>query len=87
MTDPDPRLDGNALAGVFNELFAREMTSVRVACEACGQVEPVGAEHAYTRAPGVVMRCCHCEEVLLVITQRREGYLLGFQRVRWLELT
>ncbi len=34
----------------------------------------------------MVVRCCHCEGVLLVITQREGGYLLGFQQVMWLEI-
>jgi hypothetical protein len=46
----------------------------------------LGAEHVYMKAPGSVMRCCHCEDILLVITHRDGGYLLGFQKMMWLEL-
>jgi hypothetical protein len=86
MGNADMRVDGNALAGVLREVFVHEMTSARVKCEGCGEIEPLGAEHVYMQAPGAVVRCCHCEDVLLVITRRDGGYLLGFQQVMWLEI-
>jgi hypothetical protein len=63
------RVDGNAMGGTLDDVFAREMTSVRMVCDGCGEVEPVGAEHAYMQAPGMVLRCSHCERVLLVVTE------------------
>ena len=86
MDDTRLRMDGNALAGVLREVFVHEMTSARIACDGCGEVEPIGAEHAYVQAPGIVLRCRHCEDVLLVITQRGGQYLLGFKELRWLEI-
>jgi hypothetical protein len=86
MNDVDQMVDGNALGGVLGEVFVHEMTSARIACDTCGQVEPMGADHAYIQAPGFVLRCCHCGNVLLVITQRGNGYLLGFKHLRWLEI-
>jgi hypothetical protein len=86
MGDADLMLDGNALAGVLGEVFVHEMTSARIACDGCGEVEPIGAEHAYVQTPGVVLRCRHCEDVLLVITQRGGRYLLGFKETRWLQI-
>jgi hypothetical protein len=86
MDDADLRVDGNALAGVLGEVFVHEMTSARIACDGCGEVEPIGAEHAYMQAPGIVLRCRHCEDVLLVLTQRGTRYLLGFKESRWLQI-
>lgn len=86
MDDADLMVDGNALAGVLGEVFVHEMTSARIACDTCGKVEPIGADHAYIQAPGLVLRCRHCGDVLLVITQRRSRYLLGFKQLRWLEI-
>lgn len=80
------RVDGNAMAGVLSEVFVHEMTTARIACGGCGEVEQIGAEHAYMQAPGIVMRCCHCENVLLVVTPAREKYLLGPGRARWIEI-
>ena len=85
--DAELMLDGNALAGALREVFAHEMTSARIACDGCGKAEPIGAEHAYTQAPGIVLRCRHCEGVLLVMTRGGERHLLGFQGARWLEIT
>jgi hypothetical protein len=79
------RVDGNAMAGLLGEVFVQEMTAARIACEGCGKVEPVGAEHAYVQAPGIVMRCCHCDSALLVVVQTGETYRLGLGRAKWLE--
>jgi hypothetical protein len=87
MKEADLMVDGNALAGVLGEVFVHEMTSARVACDGCGEVEPLGAEHAYTQAPGIVLRCRHCDDVLLVITQQGGRHLLGFQQLRWLDIS
>jgi len=87
MGDSDPMVDGNALAGVLREVFVHEMTSARVACAGCGEIEPIGAQHVYMQAPGVVLRCCHCSAVLLVMTHEEGKHLLGFERLRWLEIS
>jgi Family of unknown function (DUF6510) len=81
----ETRLDGNGVAGTLAEIFVHEMTSARVECGSCGRVEPVGAEHAYVQAPSVVLRCCHCDGVLLVVTRKQGRYLVGFPGSRWLE--
>jgi hypothetical protein len=81
------RVDGNAMAGALGEVFVREITAARIACGGCGRVESVGAEHAYTQAPGVVMRCCHCDSTLLVVVQTGESYRVGLGGARWLEFT
>jgi Family of unknown function (DUF6510) len=79
-------VDGNAVAGILGEVFVHEMTTARVACNSCGGVEPIGAEHAFVQAPGIVLRCCHCEDVLLVITRPGGRYLLGFKESKWIQI-
>jgi hypothetical protein len=86
MEGVEPMVDGNALAGTLREVFVHEMTSARIACAGCGKVEPIGAEHAYVQAPGMVLRCCHCEDVLLVVTRPAGKYLLAFHGSSWLEI-
>lgn len=86
MDETNLMVDGNAVAGILGELFVHEMTTASIKCGACGEVEPIGAEHAYTQAPGIVLRCCHCEDVLLVFTKRGGRYLLGFKESRWLQI-
>jgi Family of unknown function (DUF6510) len=85
MEGSEMRMDGNAIAGVLQEVFVGEVTTGRIACAGCGKVEPIGAEHAYLQAPGIVLRCRHCEGVLLVVTQRPGMNRLAF-RSRWLEV-
>ena len=85
MDDDEMRVDGNAMAGVLGEVFVQEVTAAHIACGGCGSVEPIGAEHAYVQAPGIVLRCCHCDSVLLVVANAGDRYRLGLGRTHWLE--
>ncbi len=80
------RLDGNAVAGVLHAVFALEMTEARSACGTCGRIEPIGAEHVYLQAPGAVVRCCHCDNVLMVIVQAHGEYVVAFSGLKSLQL-
>src|SRR5215472_872789 len=40
-------LDGNAIAGLLQEVFAVEMTTAIGTCGGCGAAGPVGAAHVY----------------------------------------
>jgi len=67
----DPHmLDGNAVAGLLNEIFGVEMTIAVRTCGNCGASEPLGAVHVF-RGAGVVLRCPHCESVLAKLVARR----------------
>jgi Family of unknown function (DUF6510) len=59
-------LDGNAAAGLLQEVFAVEMTTAVGTCAACGVSGPIGATRLY-RGAGVVLRCPHCDNVLAKI--------------------
>ena len=86
MTD-DLTLDGNALGGLLWEIFGAEMTAAVGTCAHCGAREPVGAVRVYVHAPGVVVRCPHCTNVLIRIASDGAGRLwLDFQGVRSLEV-
>lgn len=86
MDETSLRLDGNALAGSFQEIFVHEMTSAEVECAHCGKVEPVGAEHVYTHAPGSVVRCRHCEGLLMVIVEGGGRCRLTFHGCTWVDI-
>jgi hypothetical protein len=58
-------LDGNAAAGLLREAFSFEMTTAIGICVGCGARRAIGAVPAYTRAPGVVLRCPDCDQVLI----------------------
>jgi hypothetical protein len=73
------RLDGNAIGGVLTEVFGREMTIAVGVCGSCGATGPVAELHVYMRAPGIVVRCPGCENVLLRIVQS--------ERRTWLDLS
>ncbi|HEY2180576.1 MAG TPA: DUF6510 family protein [Solirubrobacteraceae bacterium] len=59
-------LDGNAIAGVLEELFDTEMTTARRVCQSCGRRNAIGAHRAHFGA-GIVLRCPHCRDVAMVI--------------------
>ena len=86
MDDRALRVDGNALAGELSEVFSREMTVARVACGGCGTVEQLGADHAYIQAPGMVLRCFHCDNVLLVIVRAGEQLRVSLPGSKWIDL-
>jgi hypothetical protein len=65
------RLDGNAAAGLLQEVFAVEVTTLVGTCAGCGATDAVGAVHVY-RAAGVVLRCPNCESVLMKIVSDGE---------------
>jgi phage FluMu protein Com len=86
MDETSLRLDGNALAGAFQDIFVQEVTVAHVECGHCGKVEPIGAEHVYMNAPGAVVRCRHCENVLMVLVDSPHGYRLAFHGCVWIDL-
>ena len=79
-------LDGNGAAGALSEVFALEVTAARGRCEGCGNVAALGEARAYVDAPGLVVRCRNCENVLLVLVRGDDRYWLGVQGLSWIEL-
>lgn len=64
-------LDGNALAGPLFEYFGSEMTTVVGNCAHCGKPPQIAELVVYTRAPGRVVRCPHCGNVVMVLVTIR----------------
>ncbi len=64
-------LDGNAVAGALSEHFGADMTMAHGACGHCGTHSMVAELAVYARAPGAVMRCRACGEVVMVIVEIR----------------
>ena len=75
-------LDGNAAAGVLQEIFGREMTAVAATCATCGTVAPIGESGLYLGGPGTVIRCRSCDAVLVVVTQVRGMYCMDLMGIR-----
>jgi ribosomal protein L40E len=82
----DHVLDGNAVGGMLLELFGVEMTLAPGVCAHCGAREQLAATDVYLRAPGVVVRCRHCEGVLLRIVRGRDRTWLDVSGLRSVEL-
>ena len=70
-------LDGNAVAGLLQEVFAVEMTTATVSCNGCGATEAVGALRVF-RGAGIVMRCPHCDNALVTIVEADMRMWMGF---------
>ncbi len=69
-------VDGNAVAGMLQEVFSMEMTANPMQCSHCGYQGAVGTLLAFICTPGVVLRCPGCESVILrVVTTPRAIYL------------
>jgi hypothetical protein len=62
-------LDGNAIAGTLVAVFGREMTTATGICASCGTRSMVGEMGVYLRAPGTVVRCRHCANVVIVLVE------------------
>lgn len=64
-------LDGNAIAGLFYDVFGKEMTKATGVCAECGASAPAGELEVYVRGPGTVARCRSCKSVSIVLTTIR----------------
>ena len=80
------KLDGNAIGGELLELFGVEMTIATGVCAWCGAVEQVARLDVYVHAPGTVVRCPHCEAVLMRIVRGRDRVWLDLSGVRTIEI-
>jgi Zn finger protein HypA/HybF involved in hydrogenase expression len=79
-------LDGNAVAGLLQEVFAVEMTTAVGTCGDCGAPGPVGAVHVY-RGAGIVLRCPHCGNTLAKIVKGDSRAWIDLTGIRVLEVT
>jgi uncharacterized protein DUF6510 len=78
-------LDGNAVAGLLQEVFAVEMTTAVGTCANCGAAGPVGAVRVY-RGAGMVLRCSHCDNVLAKIVKNGSRIWIDLTGIRTLEV-
>ena len=75
--DLDFALDGNAAAGALREVFAADVTTAHIQCDACGSVGAVGSLRYYAAPMGVVLRCSNCAAILLRAVQHAAWPLAG----------
>jgi hypothetical protein len=71
-------LDGNAIAGQLVEHFGIEMTTATGACAHCGTRAQIAELHVYSRAPGTVVRCRMCGDIVMVLVVIRGAAHIDF---------
>jgi len=74
------------VAGVLQEIFVAEMTAAEGTCSGCGSVRAVGSLEVYANAPGVVIRCPGCKQVLMRVVRGPDRVWLDLSGTRCLEL-
>jgi hypothetical protein len=77
-------LDGNAAAGRLQEFFSREITGAQIECEACGRAAAVGSLRLYGGVMGTVLRCTHCDRIVMRTVHTAHGYWLEMTGARYL---
>ena len=80
-------LDGNAVGGLLHDLFGDEMTAMPAECAGCGNVAPLGALLAFTQAPGIVLRCPECEQIIMRIVKTDRAIYLDARGARYIRFT
>ena len=79
-----PYLDGNAAAGEFSKVFAMDVTAAQGQCKHCGATRRFSEAHLYMEGPGVVARCCVCENVLVRLASAGQGVFLDVRGLTYL---
>ncbi len=79
-------LDANAVAGIMQEIFGAELTASPTECAHCGAEGEIGTLLAFTQAPGIVLRCPQCENVVVRITQTPDAYYIDARGAVFLRL-
>jgi hypothetical protein len=74
--------DANAIAGLLEEIFGREVTGEERVCASCRARRHVGAHRLY-RGAGLVVRCPVCDDVAACIATTSDGYSVS-TRGTWL---
>ena len=75
----DLTVDGNAVGGLLTSVFAADVTGSHGECASCHTVSVVGTLRAYTRGPGVVLRCPACAEVVIRIVETPRGLMVDLR--------
>ena len=79
-------LDGNAVGGLFDDIFGDDMTVSPTICVHCGRHGDLATLLAFVQAPGVVLRCPTCESVLIRIVQTPDAIYLDARGTTYLRL-
>jgi hypothetical protein len=84
MDSTEPHTDGNAIAGLLQQIFVAEFTTLERTCQSCGDRSPAGAHRNYEGA-GVVLRCPNCDDIALRVVAQPGRYVFEL-RGTWTRL-
>ncbi len=82
----DLTVDGSGVGGLLASVFGGEMTATPGQCAHCNTVSIVGTMRAYTRGPGVVLRCPACAEVVIRIVETPTATIVDVRGVSYLRI-
>ena len=80
-------VDGNAVAGELAQIFGRDMTMAVARCAGCAHDAELGALMAFTRGPGVVLRCPVCQQAIARIVETPSAIYLEARGAAFLRMT
>jgi hypothetical protein len=84
---PEPAaLDGNAAAGLLQQIFAIDITMARITCGGCQSVQPLAALRLYGLPMGNILRCPRCQATLIRAAAREKECWLDLRGVSALRL-
>jgi hypothetical protein len=78
-------LDGNAIGGQLFDYFGTEMTTAKGDCGHCGTRAQIAELLVYAHAPGAVVRCRACGQVVMVIVEVRGAVRVNLDWFKLLE--
>jgi hypothetical protein len=78
MGESELHTDGNGVAGLLQQFFVTEVTTVRRVCQTCGEEHPIGAHRAYAGA-GTVLRCPACGDVAAIVSALPGESVIGLR--------
>ena len=70
--------DGNAIAGLLEEIFGRDMTATPRRCQSCGRQNQIGA-HLHYGSAGHVLRCPACGDLAACLATLPSGYAISLR--------
>ena len=82
-TVSDLMLDGNAAAGLLQEIFATDMTIAQTECGTCGNKASTGSLRLYAASMGAVLRCNVCNSVVMRLAHTPHGHWLDMRGARY----
>jgi Zn finger protein HypA/HybF involved in hydrogenase expression len=77
-------LDGNAAGGRLRDFFVAEVTEAQIECQSCGYVTAVGTLALYGGFMGAVLRCPHCDGIVMRAVHTEHGRWLEMRGARYL---